>query len=401
MKIFYRYVVKEHATPFIFAFAVIMFILILKLMLQVMELLISKGVAFGIIMEYFAYNLAWMVALVVPMSVLVASVMAFGRLGSSGEIIAMKAAGVSMYRVVAPIIILASLLTAGMIWFNNVILPEANYRAGTLKGAIRKMKPTMIIEGKEGQFINERGLPFTFRVDRIDKEKDEILGVTLFKQVKGEPELTVVAERGEFLTENNRIELLLFNGEIHRKDQNDPELYAQSTFDRLQYTVRDLSYGLDTNYRSAKNDRNMTSYLMREHNKELALQIKSYEQRLERLSDNDTEHDARVAAMHAQIKLINKKISKNLVEIHKKNSIPFAALVFVLIGSSLGILVRRSGASIGMGLSIGFFTLYYLFLIGGESMGDRLILAPWLAMWLPNIILGPLGIAMFIYAARR
>ena len=89
------------------------------------------------------------------------------------------------------------------------------------------------------------------------------------------------------------------------------------------------------------------------------------------------------------------------VEIHKKNSIPVAAIVFVLIGSALGILVRRSGASIGIGMSIGFFTLYYLFLIGGETMGDRMLLPAWLAMWLPNIILGPAGIILFIYAARR
>ena len=89
------------------------------------------------------------------------------------------------------------------------------------------------------------------------------------------------------------------------------------------------------------------------------------------------------------------------VEIHKKNSIPVAAIIFVLIGASLGILVKRSGASIGIGMSIGFFTLYYLFLIGGESAGDRMILEPWLAMWLPNFVFAALGIALIIYANRR
>jgi len=120
MNIFHRYVVKEHIAPFVFAFSVIMFILILKLMLQLMDILISKGVGVLIMAKLLIYNLAWMIALVVPMSVLVATLMAFGRMGSSGEITAMKAAGISMIRVVSPIFLLSLLLTIVMIWFNTM-----------------------------------------------------------------------------------------------------------------------------------------------------------------------------------------------------------------------------------------------------------------------------------------
>ncbi len=81
MNIFHRYVIREHIAPFFFAFSVIMFVLILKLMLELMPQVISAGVSFFVIVKLFVYNLAWMVALVVPMSVLVASVMAFGRMG--------------------------------------------------------------------------------------------------------------------------------------------------------------------------------------------------------------------------------------------------------------------------------------------------------------------------------
>ena len=102
-----------------------------------------------------------------------------------------------------------------------------------------------------------------------------------------------------------------------------------------------------------------------------------------------------------QIKNLNHTVSAYLVEIHKKNSIPFAAVVFVLIGSSLGILVRSSGASIGIGMSIGFFMLYYLFLIGGESAGDHMLVTPWLAMWAPNFLLGAIGVGLFLHAVRR
>ncbi len=401
MRIIRWYIIREHIAPFLFAFAVIMFILILKLILQVMEMLITKGIGLGIIVEFFAYNLAWMVALVVPMSVLVASVMAFGRIGASGEITAMKAAGISMYSAIAPIIVIAALMTYGMVLFNNYILPEANYRAGSLKRAIGRMKPTLTIDNREGQFISENSIPFTFRVDRIDDKTDEIYGVTLFKRVKNNPELMVIAERGRFVSTDTQIDLILYNGQIHRQDRKDPELYARSTFEKLSYSVYNLNFGLNTNIKADRNDRNSTSDLMRDENKDIDLRIKSFNKQIAKMPEDEPNRETQIATMKQQIKSWQKRKAKNLVEIHKKNSIPVAALVFVLIGSALGILVRRSGASIGIGLSIGFFTLYYLFLIGGESMGDRLILVPWLAMWLPNIVLGPIGLGLFIYAARR
>lgn len=401
MNIFHRYIVREHIAPFFFAFSVIMFVLILKLMLELMEILISKSVGIVIMSKLLVYNLAWMVALVVPMSVLVAAVMAFGRMGASGEIIAMKTAGISMYRIVSPVILLASLLTIGMIWFNNVVLPEANFRAGSLRYAIVQRKPLLTLKNKEGQFIADSDIPFTFRVDAIDPITEDILGVMLFKREGGEHTITIVAEKGRFITSADRLELLLTNGEIHRRDAKNPLNYARSSFGTLRYIVKDLNFQLDTSYQSSRNDRNMTSAMMRSRISELEKLIESMNHRIETIPADEPDRQEQIDTLKRQMASWKRSIASYLVEIHKKNSLPVAAVVFVLIGSALGILVRRSGASIGIGLSIGFFTLYYLFLIGGESMGDRMLIAPWLAMWLPNIVLGPLGIALFIHAARR
>ena len=166
MNIFHRYVIREHVAPFFFAFSVIMFVLILKLMLQLMDMLITRGVGIIVMSKILVYNLAWMVALVVPMSVLIASLMAFGRMGASGEITAMKAAGISMYRIVSPIFLLSIVLTMIMVWFNNEILPVANHRASSLGMAIRLKKPMLSLKNREGQFIND--LPnTTIRVSEI------------------------------------------------------------------------------------------------------------------------------------------------------------------------------------------------------------------------------------------
>lgn len=96
---------------------------------------------------------------------------------------------------------------------------------------------------------------------------------------------------------------------------------------------------------------------------------------------------------HMQAGAAAKKINQYLVEIHKKISIPFACIVFVLVGAPLGIRARRGGLAAGF-LSAGFFLFYYLCLVGGEQLADRQHLAPWLAMWLPNIALGVLGLAL-------
>ena len=401
MNIFHRYIVREYVAPFLFAFFVIMFVLILKLMLELIEILITKGVSIVVMAQLLMYNLAWMVALVIPMSVLVASVMAFGRMGASGEIIAMKAAGISMYRVVSPVLMISMLLTIGMIWFNNKILPEANFRAGSLKSAVFQKKPLLTLKNREGQFISDEDIPFTFRVNEIDNVTEEIKGVTLFKREQNEPHTIIMAEKGRFITGSDHLELLLTNGEIHRKDPKQAENYVRSTFHQFTYIVKDLNFALDTSYRSARNDRNMTSPMMRDRISELKTMAAAWEKRLRNIPEDEPAREAQIESIKSQISAWERQISSYLVEIHKKNSIPVAAIIFVLIGASLGILVQRSGASIGIGMSIGFFTLYYLFLIGGESIGDRLLVPSWFAMWLPNIILGPVGIVLFVYAARR
>ena len=399
MNIFHKYVVREHVAPFIFAFSIIMFILILKLMLQLMDMLITKGIGILVMAELLIYNLAWMVALVVPMSVLVATLMAFGRFGASGEITAMKAAGLSMYRIASPVILLSVLITIIMIWFNNNILPVANHRAHSLKTAIAMKKPMLSLKNREGQFISD--LPnITIRVDSIYYATMEMRGITLFKQENRDYKTTIFAEKGEFKTypDGDRLALVLANGEIHRTNP-DKGIYIRNKFDEFTQLVK-VDFSLDTSRQTLKNDRTKTASEMRRDIENRKTRIKEYNLKKTIIPKKRLNREADIKKYNYLIENEENKINAYLVEIHKKNSIPVAAIVFALIGASLGILVKRSGASMGIGLSIGFFMLYYLFLIGGESAGDRMLIEPWLAMWLPNFVFGALGIGLIVYANR-
>ena len=115
------------------------------------------------------------------------------------------------------------------------------------------------------------------------------------------------------------------------------------------------------------------------------------------------EHQRLNRQIKTDLNLINsykKSIDRDLVEVHKKYSIPAVCVVFVLIGSPLGILARKRGWAAAAGLSIGFFLLYWAFLIGGESLADRQKISPFWGMWSPNILVGGLGIFLVLRTVR-
>src|SRR4030042_4032253 len=128
MSIIYRYILKEHIGPFFFGLATITFVLIMDFLLELINLIIGKGIGFLTVMQVFVLNLAWMLALSIPMAVFVSTLMAFGRLSQDNEINALKATGVSLYRLILPALIGSVILSFGMIFFNDRVLPELNHR---------------------------------------------------------------------------------------------------------------------------------------------------------------------------------------------------------------------------------------------------------------------------------
>jgi len=192
---------------------------------------------------------------------------------------------------------------------------------------------------------------------------------------------------------------VLEQGEIHRI-QPEENRYIRSSFDVFRQLIT-IDFNLDISRDAPKNDRTKTKAELLGDVEASRERMADYRGRIAALPGGGAALTAERNHLERLIEAEEREINKNYIEIYKKDSIPFAAIIFVMIGSSLGILVRRSGVSIGIGLSIGFFTLYYMFLIAGESAGDRLIVNPWLAMWLPNLFFGPVALALVWYANRR
>lgn len=146
MSILARYIIRQHIGPFFFGFSIITLIFILNLLFRELNRILSKGLPAAVVTEFFFLNLAWIVALAVPMALLTASLMAFGRMSADNEITAFKASGVSLYRLIAPALALAAALCIFLIWFNNAVLPEFNHRLALLMRDISRKKPTVNIE---------------------------------------------------------------------------------------------------------------------------------------------------------------------------------------------------------------------------------------------------------------
>lgn len=404
MSILSRYILKSHAGPFVFGFVIITFILVMEFLFTIINLIIGKGLGVWLVTEIFVLNLAWIVALSIPMAVLVATLMAFGRLSADNEITALKAGGVSLYRMIAPVMMVSVVLTAGLILFNDVVLPEANYRARGLMADVHRARPTLTF--KEGIFMEE--FPgYSILIDRINPRSNEVSRITIYEMPASGPPRVLTAERGELnvAPDGSRITITLFNGELHRIDPETPGRYFKEIFGRQRVIIRGSPRGVVRSGQSARGDREMTIEMMRARIDQLNREIEASRSRLAQLAqDGGADAESRVSREHQErqlIKIKTQQINGYLVEIYKKYAIPVACMVFVLVGAPLGLIIRRSGLAISVGVSLGFFLLYWACLIGGEELANRSLVSPFWAMWSANVMIGAAGVLLMIRIGRE
>jgi len=453
-----RYILRNYIGPFLFSISVITFIFIMDFILRYISLFLEKGVEFHIVLQTFVLSLGHMFALIIPMAVLPATLMTFGNLASENEITAMKASGISLHRMILPGFIFAALLTAGMIYYNNHILPESNHKLLNLLIDINKKKPT--IEIKENRFIDAfEG--YKIYVRSKDDKTGRIADVQIFENDKnGNLIKTITAETGTlvYLESDHILRFELENAEIHEMPRgSDPSTYRRTVLKNYIKNIKDIDRSLKRSDRSYRGDREMNVEQMREKIESIRSDIVAVEGKMASLAtaqirnsfrlldpavrdsaladkstgsparDNRREGrlqareytDARRAgrptappkdkisitrkALESQTEIKGsyfRQIDRYRVEIHKKYSIPFACMIFVLIGSPIAIRLGRSGMNMAVGLSILVFLVYYICLIGGEKLADRRILSPIIAMWVPNVIFG-VAAAFLIRSATR
>lgn len=443
-----RYIIRNHIGPFFFSLSLLTFVFIMDFILRYIDLFLTKGVAFHIVLQTFILSLGHMFALIIPMAVLPATLMTFGNFASENEITAMKASGVSLYRMILPGLVAAALLTGGMIYYNNRILPESNHRLLNLLIDINKKKPT--VEIKENVFIDAfEG--YKIYVRHKNDKTGEVGDVQIFESdKKGNLLRTVTAEKGtlRYLEEEQIIRFELENAEIHEMPRTaNASTYRRTTLKNYLMNIKDVDRTLRRSERNYRGDREMSAAMMGDKIGEIQKDVIEVQGKIAEMASTEitqaltlldpavrdtalfpeeraqveaagylgqnavprptvqvrTGEPRRASADEASPVLTTRRalesqreikdsylrqIDRYRVEIHKKFSIPFACIIFVLIGSPIAIRLGRSGMNMAVGLSMLVFIVYYVCLIGGEKLADRQILSPVIAMWAPNIMFG-------------
>jgi len=379
-----------------------------------MDKFLGKGLSLGTVLKFLVYNSAWIISLAIPMSILIATLMAFGRLSSDNEITAFKASGISMNKLILPAMIFGLIVFSLITPFNLWVLPEMNHNVRKISHEISRNRPD--IEFNE-QLLNTFSDKIIYVGKRLNTHSFD--NVVIFDKAQKD-HTTIMAEKGNFKSFQDGIVINLQNGSIHEELANNE--YRKTYFDTYKIAIPfdQLEFNLSNNLIRQERELNVNALL-----KKITFyknNIKNSEQKII-LNDNKIDSLNKLLTIHENkknllminmiknqidnqtsrkdknfklIKNYKKQINKYSVEVHKKFSIPIACFIFILLGTPLGIMAKNSNMSVSIAISILFFIVYWSFLIAGEDFADRGRFNPALSMWAPNIFLGM--IAFYLYS---
>ena len=430
-----RYTVNNHIAPFLFGTLTVLFLFLFQFVLKYVDQLVGKGIDNWIIFQLILLNIPWMLVLAVPMGVLFSTLMSFGAMSSNYEVTIIKSSGASLIRMMLPVLIFSSFLSIFLFWFNDEVLPDANHKAKGLYADISKTKPTFSLEA--GQFSSQiEG--YTILARELDSSRTTMKAVTIYDNSKTEQYSIASADSGKiyFSQDNSKMIIMLHSGEIHQfffKDLNNYKKIDYSDY-RIQVDASGFAFERTSDALVARGDREMRISDMqlivseaRAKSNEAKDRIKNrlYEH-LRFLTDgfadssvvlnihklnsegsegkvlyfpSDTGELSSLKDAERRITFLKSSISSDIfqvsdfdlrakqykVEIHKKYAIPFACLLFALVGCPLGVITKQGNFGISAAISLAFYIFYWACLIGGEKLADRGIVEPFISMCLCNL----------------
>lgn len=422
-----KYILRNHFLPFIFASLVLIAVFLLQFVMKVADKLVGKGLGAWVITKLIGLSLGYILVLVIPMAVLIATLMAFGNMSQNNEITILKATGISLYKMIIPPLIASVFVAIGLVYFNNNIYPDANHELRILQEDIARKKPTLsLVPGVFSQEVAS----YAILVREIDQTTNELKQITIY-DYSNPPKVNIVtAEEGKifFTPTQKKLMMDLKNGEIHESDNNEQDVYRKLRFTRHkiampaeQFTFEQSAPGgprgdreigapemkvivdslrkIQSTYLTEFKSKIITSVNLASNPNGNAQSGNEYvyvkvEQRLRA-------NQAAMSDVLSRLEYNRKEINRYMVEIHKKYSLPFACIVFVLIGAPLGTMTRKGGIGMASGISLFFFVIYWAFLIAGEKLADRDLLSPFVGIWSANFVLGIFGVTLLIKTAKE
>ena len=437
-----------------------MFFLVMQFLWKYIDDLMGKGLELSILMELLFYVSATLIPLALPLAVLFSSIMTFGNIAEHNELTALKASGVSLLKVMRPMLFFIVLLSLGAFYFNNYLLPIANYKWRAIIYDIQDKKPTFGITA--GVFYNDID-GYSIRVDNKNDETGELGGILIYEYADVFIAKTIKAKSGEMLkSEDNRYLLLKLNkGAMYEKTTSSPyqnykypfqktffgeaiikfdlgsfkmnqsnedlfkrdfEMYNYAQLDdaldsmkiKIELSKKDFQNVLVTQM-TTFNDAFGTKDSLKDSTAQMAIpdiepidsiiHISEMKQMELNTALKDAQNEIRSTKdmIYGRTKLRkaqDKSVNQHKTAWHKKFTLSIAVIVLFFIGAPLGAIIKKGGLGAPLVFAVLFFLLYYILTIMGENMVNSGFITPWKGMWISTIILTPLGIFLTLKAAN-
>lgn len=449
-----KLIVKAFIGPFIATFFITLLVLVMQFFWLYIDDFVGKGIDTKIIFEFIFYQSAVLVPLALPLAILLSSLMTFGNLSESFELVAIKSAGISLLRFMRPLFFVCILLAGVAFTFSNYVIPVANLKSRTLLADIVYAKPAFDL--KEGVFY-DRIPNFAIKIGKKEANDSVIQDIIIYEQGNPLQDNFMIAKSGVMrVTENKRfLEFNLKDGWRYQERGNyyDP---GNTEFIRIGFKEYKKQFDLSTlgfNNRTADsvNKNNERMYSMRQLEKAIdSLQrenaqlkeqteremlrqfqfaglidtawqkqllpevnkissVKSFDEVLPDSAKTTVNQNVRNAAAHIRLsnestitimKDKERNLRKHQIEWHRKIVLSLACVVLFLIGAPLGAIIRKGGLGTPLIFAIIFFMIFYFSSTAGEKFAKENTLSPFGGMWLATFILLPVGLFL-IYKALK
>lgn len=443
------FILKQFSLLFSGTFFICLFIFMMQFLWRYVEDLIGKGLTFWVLAKFFFYAAMTLVPISIPLALLLAALITFGNMGERLELLAMKAAGIPLVRILRPVFFFSVVVSIASFYFQNVIAPESSKQLAALLYSMRQKSPELEIP--EGVFYNE--IPgYNLFVERKDIETGMLYGIMIYTQgTSFDDTQVVIADSGRLQTtaDQMHLKLTLYDGQRFRNMQNTGSALDQSTVPYLRETFKKevdliafdnnfsvidadffndnaqtkgldaLSHGIDSiklfldSLGLAQYDQYRYTFLTSTHlqgrpdSAELARKAAEQSVDFDTLYISMTDHERsralrvaldRVRSGQVQTEMMsdysynqNRTLRVHKLERHKKFTLSLACLVFFFIGAPLGAIIRKGGLGVPVVISVVFFIFYYMVNISGEKLSKS---GEWdvaFGLWLSTMVLTPIG----------
>lgn len=457
MKTLHKIVIKSYLGPFVATFFVSMFVLLMQFLWKYIEDFVGKGLEWYVITEVLVYASASLVSMALPLAVLLASIMTFGNFGENSELLAMKSAGISLQKIMSPLIIIIVIISIAAFFFSNNVIPYTNLKMRALMWDIKHKNPELNL--KPGAF-NRDIEDYVIKIGDKNSEKSMLYDLIIYKHTSYRGNINVIlADSAKMLmTEDEKYMILtLFHGygyeeskeKNHRKRtyphqrdvfnkkqiiiementelrRSDEKLFKKSykvmNISKLELAGDSIKKRMKRDQHRFYQDLGLRHY-MRRGRKEGKYQDTAFvdslitKEELHEIMDLNKYYEKQTTKKQIkyldiaieETKTISKKIthaeeekyyetktlSRHYIEWHRKFTLSFACFIFFFIGAPLGAIIRKGGFGMPVVISILFFIFYYVISLTGEKFAREDIMPTYYGMWVSSAVLLPLGVLL-------